>query len=443
VIITKRFLPRRTVLRGIGCTLALPFLDAMVPALSASAKTAANPVRRLGVVYVPNGMAMEYWTPAGEGAGFEFTPILQSLAPFRNQLLVLSGLKSSWDQTHPGATTAFLTAAAGRRGEVAVKASTSMDQLVARHFSQETQLASLELSLDSRSNAGQCTAGYSCVYTNTLSWRTPTTPLTPESNPRTVFERLFGDSAGTDAASRRARGQQDRSILDQVARKVVRLKRDVGPRDAAKIDEYLEGVHDVERRLRKFDEQGVELPAMKPPEGIPATFEEHSKVMYDLQLLAYQADLTRVITFMVGREESGRTYNEIGVPEAHHPLSHHMNDPERILRMSKINTLHVRLFADYAKKLQSTPDGDGSLLDHVMILYGSGLSDSNRHLNANLPLLLVGGGSGRLKGGRHLKYPDGTPTANLLVTMMDKLGVPEENLGNSTGKLDIDLLSGV
>jgi len=443
VIITKRALPRRTVLRGIGCTLALPLLDAMVPALSALAKTAANPARRLGVVYVPNGMAMQYWTPAAEGPAFEFTPILQPLAPFRDRLLVLSGLKSAWDQTHPGAATGFLTAAAGRRGEVAVKAGTSMDQVVARQFSQETQLASLELALDSRSNAGQCTQGYSCVYTNTLSWRTPTTPLTPESNPRVVFERLFGDSAGTDAASRRARSQQDRSILDQVTDKVARLKRAVSPQDSAKIDEYLEGVQDIERRMRKFDEQGVELPSMQPPEGIPATFEEHARVMYDLQLLAYQADLTRVITFMVGREESGRTYNQIGVPEAHHPLSHHMNDPQRILRMSRINALHLKLFADYVSKLQSTLDGDGSLLDHVMILYGSGLSDSNRHLNSNLPLLLVGKGSGRLKGGHHLKYPDGTPTANLLLTMMDKLGIPEEHIGNSTGKLDIDLLSGI
>ena len=443
MIITKRSLPRRTVLRGLGCTLALPLLDAMVPALSALAKTAANPVRRLGVVYVPNGMAMEYWTPAAEGLPFEFTPILQSLAPFRDQLLVLSGLTSAWDQTHPGATTGFLTAAAGKRGEVAVRAGTSMDQLVAKQLSQETQLASLELSLDGRSNAGQCTAGYSCAYTNTISWRTPTTPLTPENNPRAVFERLFGDSASTDAASRRARSQQHRSILDQVTQKVAALKRAVGPQDSAKIDEYLEGIHDIERRLQKFDEQGVDLPAMKPPEGIPATFEEHSKMMYDLQLLAYQTDLTRVVTFLVGREESGRTYNQIGVSEAHHPLSHHMNDPERILRMSKVNTLHVKLFADYVKKLQSTPDGDGSLLDHVMILYGSGLSDSNRHLNTNLPLLLVGGGSGGLKGGRHLRYSDGTPMANLLVTMMDKLGIPEEHIGNSTGKLDADLLSGV
>ena len=309
MIITKKCLPRRTVLRGIGCTLALPLLDAMVPALSALAKTAATPVRRLGVVYVPNGMAMEDRTPAAEGVAFEFTPILQSLAPFRDKLLVLSGLKSFWDQTHPGAATGFLTAAAGRRGEVAVKAGTSMDQRVAKQFSQDTQLASLELALDNRSNAGQCTVGYSCVYTNTISWHTPTTPLTPESNPRAVFERLFGDSASTDAAIRRARNGQDRSILDQVTQKVAELKRAVGPQDSAKIDEYLEGVHDIERRLQKFDEQGgVELPAMKPPEGIPATFEEHSKVMYDLQLLAYQADLTRVVTFMVGREESGRTY---------------------------------------------------------------------------------------------------------------------------------------
>jgi hypothetical protein len=386
---------------------------------------------------------MEYWSPGTEGTAFEFTPILKPLEPFRQQVLLLSGLHGYWDANHAGGTTSFLTAAAGRRGELAVKADTSIDQILARQFGQSTQLASLELALDSRGNAGQCSAGYSCVYTNTISWRTPTTPLTPESNPRLVFERLFGDSSSTDAAARRTRIERDRSILDSVTQKVADIKRTVGVQDRAKIDQYLEGVRDVERRLQRFDETAAELPSIEPPQGTPPTFEAHAKVMYDLQLLAYQADLTRVITFMIGREQTGRTYAEIGVPDAHHPLSHHGNDPAKIATMSKINTYHVKLFAEYLDKLRATPDGDGSLLDHITLLYGAGISNSDAHAHNDLPLLLAGGGSGRLKGGRHLRYLNDTPSANLLVTIMEKMGVPIERIGNSSGPLDIDTLAGV
>jgi hypothetical protein len=433
-------------LRGIGTALALPLLDAMVPALSAIQKTAANPVRRLGVVYVPNGMAMEYWTPAAVGAGFQFTPILQPLAPFRDQLLVFSGLHGHWNATHAGGSTSFLTGAAGQTGEVNIRIDEgmSMDQIVAKEFGQQTQLASLELALDSRGNAGQCSGGYSCVYTNTLSWSSSTTPLTGESNPRAVFERLFGDTGSTDAARRRASLAKNSSLIDSVLRKVTDLQRQIGPSDRSKLDEYLEGIRDVERRFQKAEEQSArELPVMDQPAGTPATLGEHAKLMFDMQVLAYQADLTRVSTLMMGREQTGRVYSEIGVPEAHHPLSHHRYDPARIATMSKINAYHVKLFADYLAKLKATPDGDGSLLDNMILMYGAGMSDSNAHNHSNLPIVLVGGGSGQLKGGRHLKYPTDTPSANLLVTIMDKLGVPRERIGDASGKLDIDTLSGV
>jgi len=443
MFITKMSLPRRTVLRGMGTALALPLLDAMLPAFSAIARTAAAPVRRLGVVYVPNGMAMEYWTPAATGAGYELTPILQPLAAFRNQMLVLSGLHGHWNATHAGGSTSFLTGASGLTGELNIRIDEgmSMDQVVAKEFGKQTQLASLELALDSRGNAGQCSGGYSCVYTNTLSWSSPTTPLTGESNPRAVFERLFGDTASTDTATRRANIEKGSSLLDSVVQKVADLQRQIGPRDRSKIDEYLEGIRDVERRFQKAEEQSArELPVMDQPPGTPATFGEHAKLMYDMQVLAYQADLTRVSSLMIGREQTGRVYPEIGVPEAHHPLSHHRNDPEKIATMSKINVYHVKLFADYLEKLRATPDGDGSLLDHIILMYGAGMSDSNSHNHSNLPMLLLGGGSGQLKGGRHVKYAKDTPAANLLVTVMDKLGVPRERIGDASGKLDVDSL---
>ncbi len=446
MLITKMSLPRRTILRGFGTALALPLLDAMVPALSAIAKTPASPTRRLGVVYVPNGMAMEYWTPAAEGANYELTPILKPLEPFRDRMLVLSGLHGHWNATHAGGSTSFLTGASGQTGEVDIRIDEAMsvDQVVAKQYANETQLASLELALDSRGNAGQCSGGYSCVYTNTLSWSSPTTPLPGESNPRAVFERLFGDTGSTNAAVRRASVERGSSLLDSVMGKIVDLQRQIGPSDRTKVDEYLEGVRDVERRFQKAEEQSArELPLMDQPEGTPATVGEHARLMFDMQLLAYQADLTRVCTLMVGREQTGRTYNEIGVAEAHHPLSHHRNDAAKIATMSKINIFHAQLIAEYLAKLKATPDGDGSLLDHVMILYGAGMSNSNSHDHHNLPLLLLGGGAGTLKGGRHLKYQNDTPSANLLVTMMDKMGVPRERIGDSTGKLNVETLSGV
>jgi hypothetical protein len=437
-------LPRRTLLRGVGTTLALPFLEAMLPPFRLRAD-AKKPAHRFQAFYVPNGMAMEYWTPKGEGSAFELSPILEPLAAFRNQMLVLSGIKSSWNYIHAGASGSFLTGTTrGGRNEIEIIADVSMDQLLARHFANDTQVGSLELSMDVPANAGACTGNLSCVYTHTLSWRSPTQPLPTEWNPRSVFEKLFGDSGSTDRAAREARLRQHKSILDSVTAKLTSLKNQLGPQDQVKVDEYAEAIRDVERRIQKAEEQrDVELPAMEQPLGAPPVFEDHLALMLDLQVLAFQSDLTRVITFMLSKEQSARPYPQIGVPEAHHPLSHHNDVPELIAQMSKINRYHAQLFAQYLTKLRATPDGDGSLLDHMTILYGAGISNSNRHSGDNLPLLVMGGGAGRLKGGRHLTYADKPSNANLLVTLMDKLDVPVEKLGGSTGKLPLDTLSGV
>lgn len=445
MMITKRSIPRRTVLRGVGAVMGLPLLDAMFPALSPLAKAAARPSTRFQAIYPPNGMAMEYWTPTGEGRNFTLSPILEPLAPFREQLIVLSGLRASWNHVHAGASGSFLTGTArGGETETEVLADTSIDQLLAREFGKSTQLASLELSLDKEANAGQCTGGLNCAYTQTISWRSPTMPLPMENNPRAVFERLFGDSGSAAPALRRARMQQKRSLLDSVTESLADLKRNLGVPDQTKLNDYTEAVRDVERRIELAEAQGdVEFELVEQPQGPPASFEEHLKLMLDLQLLALHGDLTRVITFMLGREQSTRTYPQVGVSEAHHPLSHHENDPARIALMSRINTYHVKLVSEYLGKLRSTPDGDGSLLDHMTIMYGSCMSNSTRHAGDNVPILVIGGGSGRLQGGRHLKYPSHTTHTNLLVSLMDKLGLPVERLGNSTGKLDIDTLSGI
>jgi hypothetical protein len=443
--VTSKSLPRRTVLRGLGATVALPFLDAMLPAFSQMGRAAARPAHRFLAFYVPNGMAMEYWSPKGEGNTFELAPIMEPLTPFRNQMLVLSGLKSSWNYIHAGASGSFLTGTTrGGRNEVEVIADVSMDQLLARQFAKETQVASLELSMDGPANAGACTGVLSCAYTHTISWRSATQPLPMEYNPRAVFEKLFGDSGTTERATREARLRQHKSILDSVTAKLADLKRELGPQDQVKIDEYAESVRDVERRIQKAEEQhDLELPSIEQPQGVPPVFEDHLALMLDLQLLAFQSDLTRVITFMIGKEQSARPYPQIGVPEAHHPLSHHNDVPELVARLSKINRYHAELFSKYLTKVRATPDGDGSLLDHMTIMYGSGISNSTRHSGVNLPLMLVGGGAGTLKGGRHLSYTDKPSIANLLVTLMDKLGVPVERLGGSTGKLPLDTLPGV
>src|SRR5438105_854301 len=437
--LTAKSLSRRSVLRGLGATIALPFLDAMVP----SAKAAAKSAHRFLAFYVPNGMAMEYWTPKGEGSAFELSPVLEPMAPFRNQVLVLSGLRSSWNYIHAGASGSFLTGTPrGGRSEIEIIADVSIDQLLARHFSSETQVGSVEMCMDTPANAGACTGILSCAYTHTLSWRSPTQPLPMEYNPRAVFERLFGDTGRTDWAAREARMRQHKSILDSVTEKLSALKKDLGPQDQTKVGEYTDAVRDVERRIQRAEEQGnIELPALDQPQGVPPVFEDHLALMLDLQLLAFQSDLTRVISFMIGKEQSARPYPQIGMPEAHHPLSHHNELPELIAQMSKINRYHVQLFSQYLAKLRATPDGDGTLLDHLTMLYGSGISNSQQHAGVNLPLLLVGGGAGTLKGGRHLVYKDRPSNANLLVTIMDKMRVPVEKVGGSNGKLNIDTLA--
>ena len=444
----SKSLPRRTALKGLGATLALPFLDAMLPASSLIA--AAKPVNRFQAFYVPNGMAMEYWSPKTEGSAYDLTPILEPLAPYRNQMLVLSGLKASWNYIHAGASGSFLTgtAQAVRKNEIEIFADVSIDQLLARHFASETQLASLELSMDVPANAGACTGNLSCAYTHTLSWRSKTQPLPMEWNPRAVFERLFGDSGRTDRGAREARLQQHKSILDSVTDKLASLRKELGPGDQVKVNEYADAVRDVERRIQRAEERDIELPALESPQGAPPVFEDHLALMLDLQLLAFQSDLTRVISFMISKEQSARPYPQIGVPEAHHPLSHHNNVPELVAKLSKINRYHAQLFAQYLGRLRATPDGDGSLLDHMMILYGAGISNSQAHSGDNLPLLVVGGGAGRLPSGRHIKYAAAdrskTPSnANLLVTLMDKMGVPVEQVGSSTGQLSLDTLSGL
>jgi uncharacterized coiled-coil protein SlyX len=394
---------------------------------------------------VPNGMAMEYWTPKGEGKDFELSPILEPLAPFRNQMLVLSGINASWNYIHAGASGSFLTGTTrGGRNEVEILADVSMDQLLARHFASETQVASLELAMDPPANAGACTGILSCAYTHTISWRSATQPLPMEYNPRAVFERLFGDSGSTGKAAREARMAQQKSLLDSVNEKLATLRKELGAQDQAKVEQYTEAVRDIERRIQKAEQQrDVELPTLDQPQGVPPVFEDHLALMLDLQVLAFQSDLTRVITFMIGKEQSARPYPQIGVPEAHHPLSHHNDVPEIIAHLSKINRYHTELFSKHLARLRATPDGDGSLLDHMTIMYGSGISNSTRHSGTNLPLMLVGGGAGRLAGGRHLKYTDKPSIANLLVTLMDKLDVPVEKIGGSTGKLPLDTLSGV
>ena len=443
MIITKKAIPRRTVLRGMGSMLALPLFDSMMPALSAAQKTAAKPTNRFSVMYVPNGMIMKNYLPLTEGASYELTPTLSALAPFRDRCLVLSGLECIPTPGRPGgahakASTRFLTNVSPPTSETWLDAGISMDQILAQETGKHTQLASLELAIEGRDFAGSCDAGYSCAYTNTISWRSASTPLPMENDPRALFERLFGEG-DLDPAARQSRIEADRSILDSVTERIADLNRRVGPRDRGKLSEYLEALRDIERRIQKAEEQnGRELAiTLDQPAGIPAAYEDHVKLMFDLQLLAYQTDLTRVITFMIARELSGRSYPQIGVPESHHPISHHLNDPAKLANLAKINVHHMSLFAYYVDKLRNTPDGDGSLLDHVMIIYGAGMADSNLHAPSGLPVLLVGGGAGTLRGGRHLRYPMDTPLANLHLALLDRLGISNvEAIGDSSGKLE-------
>ena len=443
MIIVKKAISRRTALRGIGTAVALPLLDAMVPALTAAQKTAAKPVRRFGVVYHPNGIIYDKWLPKGDGVNLELSPILSPLEPFRDKVIVVTGLFSDQAEAlgdgggdHSRASGTYLTGVHVKRSDTVVEAGISMDQIAAKAFETETQLSSLQLTVDDASLVGACDVGYSCAYSSTLSWLTPTLPLMAENNPRVVFERLFGSSDSTDARVRASRLRQDRSILDSVTDRVKVLQRRLGAGDNRKVNDYLESLRDVERRIQKAEDQSSkDIPDVQRPVGIPDSFEAHVGLLYDLQLLAFQSDLTRVTTFMYGREQNGRPYPQIGVPEPHHPLTHHQNQPEKMDKCARIQTYHIRLFADYLEKLRGTADGDGSLLDHLILLYGGGISHSDRHTHGPLPTLVAGGGSGTIKGGRHVIYPEHTPLTNLQLTLLGNLGIPTERLGDSTGTL--------
>ena len=390
---------------------------------------------------------MDRWTPAGEGTGFAFAPTMKALEPFREDLLVLSGLAQvngralgdgSGDHARAGAT--WLTGVHPKKTEGAdIHAAISADQIAARDLGKFTQLSSLEIGLEAPTLAGSCDTGYSCAYTNTISWRSPTTPNPMEVNPRAVFERLFGEADSTDPAARLASLSEQRSILDYVAADVSRLKSRLGASDSRKLTEYLEAIRDIERRIQKAEERSasVKLPEMERPSSIPEEFEEHARLMMDLMVIAYQTDMTRVISCMLAREGSNRSYRSIGVPDGHHSVTHHQGDPEKIEKTTKINQLHAQTFAYLLQKMHSTPDGDGTLLDHSMMLYGSSISDGNAHTHDNLPIVLVGGACGQIKGGRHVVFPKETPMNNLLLTMLSKAGVhtPGE-LGDSNGFLD-------
>jgi hypothetical protein len=442
MIVTRKALSRRTLLRGLGTAIALPLLDAMAPALTAVQRTAAAPVRRLGVVYHPNGVIYENWLPKGTGRNFTLSPVLEPLEPFKNQLTVITNLSSHQAEAlgdgggdHSRASGTYLTGVHVKKSDSVVGNGMSMDQIAARAFERDTQLSSLQLTADDNSLVGACDVGYSCAYSSTLSWLTSTLPLMAENNPRVVFERLFGSSESTDPRVRASRLRRDRSILDSVNARVRELQQSLGPADTRKMSDYLESLRDVERRIQKAEEQSTkEIPDVQKPAGVPDGFQPHVELLYDLQLLAYQSDLTRVITFMYGREQTGRPYPQIGIPEPHHPLTHHQNDAEKMRKCTVIQTYHVRLFASYLEKLRATPDGDGTLLDNLVLLYGGGISNSDRHTHGPLPTLLLGGGAGALKGGRHLVYPQDTPLTNLQLTLLHMMGVPSERLGDSTGR---------
>jgi len=444
VTIFKKCIPRRTFLRGAGTALALPVLDAMFPASASAAQTGSGRATRLSFFTVPNGIIMEKWTPAASGSGFELSPILEPLAAFKDRLLVISGLANNEAHKlefeiagdHPRACSAYLTGTHPKMTSGAdIRCGVSVDQIAAKEFGKYTQLSSLEMGLES-SLLGACESAYSCVYYNTISWAAPTTPLPMENRPRAIFERLIGDS--TDPGERAARLQEHRSILDLVSEDLKRLMRSVGETDRAKLDQYADAVRSVERRIQVAEQQSSkELPAMEKPIGIPEKFSDYAKLMMDLQVLAFQADVTRVGTFMIGHEMSGRAYPELGFGDPHHSLTHHQGDTSKIEKVVKVNVFHTTLFNYLLERMKSVPDGDGTLLDHSLILYGSPLSDGNMHTYKDLPVLLITPGVAAMRGGRHLRYPKDTPVANLYLALLEKLGIQAETFGDSTGRLEL------
>ena len=442
MIVLKKSLPRRTFLRGMGVSLALPLLDSMTPALTPAAK----PIVRLGFVYVPNGIIMNQWTPKTEGVGFDFAPTMKPLEPFRDRVLVLSGLAQvqgralgdgAGDHARAGAT--WLTGVHPKKTEGSnIQAGISADQIAAKELGKHTLLGSLELGVESNQLAGGCDSGYSCAYTNTFSWRNANNPLPVEINPRAVFERLFGDGESTDAKSRLAQLHKQRSILDYVTKSITRLNAKLGADDRRKLNEYTDAIRDLERRIQKAEQQNatMKMPVMERPSSVPEEFEDHIKMIMDLEVLAFQTDTTRVVSLMMAREGSNRPYRSIGISDGHHNMTHHQNDPDKIAKTTKINEIHVKMFAYLVEKLKATPDGEGTLLDNSMIMYGSSISDGNLHTHHDLPIVVAGGGAGQVKGNRHVIYPKETPLNNLLLTMLETAGVPAEKFGDATDKLD-------
>jgi hypothetical protein len=435
MIITKMALPRRTFLRGLGTTLALPLLDAMFPAMSAIAANPASRVRRLGYVYIPMGMNAARWTPAGDGRIGELSPSLAALQPHLDHVTVLTNteLKRAYGPgNHATGNAAFLSTVLAKKTEGSdYELATTSDQIAAQSIGRDTAIPSLELGTDLIAQVGNCDNGLACVYMNSLSWSSPTSPLPTEADPRILFERLFGD--GGSPEERRRNQRTNGSILDAVTSEMASLQGKLGTGDRKKVDQYLDTVREVERRIQKAEQQAMrELPDPERPVRAPGSWEEHVKLMFDLQVLAFQADITRVSTFQMAREVSTRTYPQIGVPEPHHPISHHANDPVKMEKLAKINAYHVSLFAYYLEKLKTTPDGDGSLLDHSILMLGSGLGNPDVHDHLNLPIV-VAGGAGNLKGGRHVRYPEPTPLGNVHLTMLQLVGVPVERFGDSSG----------
>ena len=430
---------RRTFLRGTGAALALPVLNAMTPALATAASPAVSPVRRLSYVYLPMGAHLPEWTPRTQGALTDLPTILKSLSPVKEQVSVLSNLelKNAYSSgNHATANAAFLSAARAKMTEGSdYELATTIDQIAAKRIGGDTPLPSLELAMDLTAPIGNCDNGYACIYQNSLSWSSPKAPLPAEAHPRIVFERLFGD--GATAAERQSDFRKDASILDWMMDSISKLQRNLGPEDRSRVTEYLDTIREVERRIQNAEQRTVDVPEpdMDRPAGVPAAYADHAKLMFDLQVLAMQGDMTRIMTFQLARETSNRTYPEIGVTAGHHPTSHHSNKEKKVADLVKINTYHVSLFTYYLEKLKATADGEGTLLDHSLILGGSGMGNPDVHDHVDLPILLAGGGVGTHKGGRHIRYAEPTPMANLHVTMLDKMGVPLDVFADSTGKL--------
>jgi len=438
MFLTKKAIPRRTLLKTARAALALPLLDAMIPAVTAWAQTPAKPVARLGFVFIPMGCDQARWTPPGEGNLDTLSPILAPLKPVKDHVTVLTNtrLMNAYPGTHDTSNASFLSAAFAKHTESSdYYLGTTVDQIAAKEMGKDTQLASLQLAMDLNPLAGVCNNGYACVYQNCLSWSSPTTPLPSEAHPRVVFERLFGE--GGSGAARRAALRDRASLLDSFNSDIAKLKGRLGNPDRVRLDQYLDSVRQIEREIERAEKAVADnkTPDMDRPVGVPAAFADHAKLMFDLQVLAFQANITRVVTFQLTREESNRTYPEIGVADPHHPTSHHGNDPENLAKLAKINTFHMSLFADFLQKLKATPDGDGSLLDHTVYVYGSGMGNSSLHDHERLPMLVAGGAATGLKGNRHIRYEKGMNLANLHLTLLDRVGIHLDSFGDSTGEI--------